>query len=159
MTGANVETLLGRLEAVQASGKGWRAKCPACGGRSRKLSVTEGDDGRLLVHCFGGCEAGEVVQAAGLSLVDLFPERLPADTPEDRRRARLAARETQWGAAIEMLEHEALIIRIAGQQLTSGHVLTADDDERLALAVKRVEEARAILRPYRPNWRPTAVAS
>ncbi|MCD9126678.1 hypothetical protein [Luteimonas fraxinea] len=159
MTSAKVDLLLGRLEAVQPAGKGWRARCPACGGRSRKLSVIEGDEGRLLVHCFGGCEAGDVLQSVGLTLGDLFAERAQADNPENRRRARLAARETQWGAALEMLEHEALIIRIAGQQISGGSVLTSEDEARLAVAVHRVEEARQALRPHRPNWRPAAVAS
>src|SRR3546814_6367589 len=57
---ANVDVLLARLEGVQKSGNGWRARCPGCAGRSRKLSVGVSDDGRILLHCFGGCEAAVV---------------------------------------------------------------------------------------------------
>ena len=153
------DVLLDRLEGVQRSGRGWRARCPACGGRSRKVSVSEADAGNVLVHCFGGCSAGDVLQAVGLSLADLFPERLPADTPDDRRRRRQAAVEAQWGAALEMLEFEARIIRLAGQQLAAGRPLDPEDDARLAEAVRRVEDARTILRPYRVTWRPQQVAS
>jgi hypothetical protein len=145
--------LLDRLEGVQSSGRGWRSRCPSCGGRSRKLSITEGD-GRLLVHCFGGCEVADVLLAIGLTLADLFPERLAADTPEERQRCRRAAVEAQWGAALEALELEGAIIHLAGQQLARWQVLSEEDDQRLALAVRRVEEARAILRPYRATWRP-----
>lgn len=62
---ASAEPLLQRLDAVQKVGKGWRARCPACGGQSRKLSIAE-SDGRVLVHCFAGCTADDVVGAAGL---------------------------------------------------------------------------------------------
>lgn len=153
------EILLDRLEGVQRSGSGWRARCPSCNGRSRKVSVSEADNGAVLVHCFGGCAAGDVLQAVGLSLADMFPERLAADTPEDRRTRRQAAVESQWGAALEVLEFEARIIHLAGQQLAAGQPLSAEDDARLRLAVRRVEEARAILRPYRVTWRPQQVAS
>lgn len=159
MSGAPLDHLLSRLEGVQHSGRGYRACCPACGGRSRKLSVTEVDEGRLLVHCFGGCETGDVLGAMGLTIADLFPTRLPIDTPAGRQQARAAAREAQWGAALEALEHEALIIHLAGQQLAKWHLLSVEDDQRLAQAVRRVEEARSILRPNRTPWRPKAVAS
>lgn len=159
MSAAPLDHLLSRLEGVQSSGRGYRTRCPSCGGQSRKLSVTEADEGRLLVHCFGGCETSDVLGAIGLGIADLFPERLPADTPAARHQARIAARESQWGAALEALEHEALIIHIAGQQLAKWHLLSIEDDQRLALALRRVEEARAILRPFRPNWRAKAVGA
>lgn len=38
---ATAEPLLQRLEGVQKSGSGWRAKCPACGGTSRKVTIAE----------------------------------------------------------------------------------------------------------------------
>src|SRR3546814_19561072 len=96
---ANVDVLLARLEGVQKSGNGWRARCPGCAGRSRKLSVGVSDDGRILLHCFGGCEAAVVVQAAGLTIADLFPECLAAATPAERRRRHRAAREFSRGRA------------------------------------------------------------
>src|SRR3546814_18635244 len=104
---------LARLEGVQKSGNGWRARCPGCAGRSRKLSVGVSDDGRILLHCFGGCEAAVVVQAAGLTIADLFPERLAADTPEARRRRPRLARESQWGAAHEVVQHAAWVVSSA----------------------------------------------
>ena len=38
---ATAEPLLQRLEGLQKSGGGWRAKCPACGGASRKVTIAE----------------------------------------------------------------------------------------------------------------------
>ena len=58
--------LLPRLDCVTATGKGWRAICPACGGKSRKLSISESDNGTLLVHCFAGIGRSATVACAAL---------------------------------------------------------------------------------------------
>jgi DNA-binding transcriptional regulator YiaG len=43
-----VSVVLGRLDLVRKSGKGWMARCPAHEDRTPSLSVSEGDDGRVL---------------------------------------------------------------------------------------------------------------
>jgi len=74
----NALQLVERLEGVRSTGPHrWIAKCPAHDDRSPSLAVKEADDGTVLVKCFGGCGATEVVSALGLSLKDLFPERPP----------------------------------------------------------------------------------
>ena len=40
-------------------GRQWRCLCPIHGGRS--LLVRDGDAGRILVFCHGGCEAGDLL--------------------------------------------------------------------------------------------------
>jgi hypothetical protein len=42
------------------SGKGWVAKCPCHDDRTASLSITEGEDDRLLMHCFAGCEFEDI---------------------------------------------------------------------------------------------------
>src|SRR5215472_7429205 len=39
-------------------GRQWRCPCPIHGGRS--LVVTDGHCGKVLLHCFGGCDWREV---------------------------------------------------------------------------------------------------
>lgn len=53
-------------------GNGYSACCPAHEDRSPSLSVSEGDDGRVLVKCFAGCSSEEICAALGLTLADLF---------------------------------------------------------------------------------------
>lgn len=48
------------------------AKCPVHDDRAPSLSVSEGDDGRVLVHCHAGCDPQDVVRAMGLEMKDLF---------------------------------------------------------------------------------------
>jgi hypothetical protein len=64
---------LERLERVNRSGKGWTARCPAHEDRRASLSISEGDDGRILLKCFAGCPTEDIVEALSLSLSDLFP--------------------------------------------------------------------------------------
>jgi len=141
---ATAEPLLQRLDGVQAQGKGWRARCPSCGGRSRKLSIAECGD-RVLVHCFGGCRTEDVLAAVGLAFRDLFPPRHWPDTPEERRQQRRALREASWAAALSVLAVEATIVRMASAQVARWQQLTEEDDARLALACERIDKAAAVL--------------
>jgi hypothetical protein len=140
-----VELLLQRLEGVQKSGKGWRALCPSCGGRARKLSITEGDDGRALMTCFGCHDTRAVLAAIGLQWADVFPFRNWPESPEERRRTRRAIREAGWGAALSVLAREATVVQLAGRQLAGWGFLSEDDDARLAVAVERIDQARGVL--------------
>ena len=73
----NVHKLISRLDGVRSRGHDrWIAKCPAHDDRSPSLSIRETEDGTVLIKCFAGCGAVNVLQAVGLELVDLFPERL-----------------------------------------------------------------------------------
>lgn len=73
----NIEVLLSRLDKVRQTGnKKWQARCPAHNDNSPSLSISEKDDGRILIHCHAQCGGAAVVEAVGLSLSDLFPDRL-----------------------------------------------------------------------------------
>src|SRR3546814_13895127 len=97
----------------------------------RKLSITAGEDGRILPHCFSCGDAAAIVQAAGLTIADLFPERLAADTHEDRQRRRRLAREAQWGAALEVVQHEARVVPLAAGAISYGRPGRGPDYTRL----------------------------
>lgn len=69
----NAEQLLSRLSNVRRNGTGWFARCPAHADNKASLHVME-QDGRLLLHCFAGCETADVAGALGLTMADLFTE-------------------------------------------------------------------------------------
>ena len=154
---ATAEPLLQRLEAVQKSGSGWRARCPACGGRSRKVSVTEAE-GRVLVYCFGGCEAIAVLEAVGLGWPDVMPPRTWPMSPMDRERARQAMREVGIVSAVEVLATEATVVALASRQLYTHTPLTPKDDDRLMLACHRIQHAANAL-TKKDAWRPDGAYS
>jgi len=143
---APIDILLNRLERVIQYGQGWRAKCPAHGGKSPgSVSIAIGDDGRILLHCFGGCSALEVVHSCGLDLSDLFEKRLMHNaTPAERRVLRELARQAQWKAAVPALMSESIVVLLAAGMLDKGEALSKADDARLMLAIERIESAKQV---------------
>lgn len=67
MKGADVASFVGRLDqkSLRRSGPGWIARCPAHDDRRQSLSVGQGDDGKLLLRCFAGCQFQDILDAAG----------------------------------------------------------------------------------------------
>jgi putative DNA primase/helicase len=71
--GAPIDRVLALLENVTQSGSGYSARCPSHDDHNPSLSISEGDEGQVLINCFAGCTAEEVVHALKLSMKDLFP--------------------------------------------------------------------------------------
>lgn len=143
----SAEPLLSRLDRVKKQGNGWRARCPSCGGTSRKLTVAESDD-RVLVHCFGGCKVVDVLAAVGMTFADLMPPKHWPQTREERRKAQRAIREVGLLSAFEVLMVEGQIIEAAARQIARWQPLSVEDDARLALAVERASQAVIALRDF-----------
>lgn len=70
-----IERVLEHLQNIRTQGKGWTARCLAHEDNRNSLSISEGEDGRVLLHCHAGCEVKKIVEALGLSMTDLFPPR------------------------------------------------------------------------------------
>lgn len=64
--------ILSRLEGVRGGHGQWTARCPAHDDRQNSLSVSEGKDGRVLLHCHAGCDLDAITGALGLAAKDLF---------------------------------------------------------------------------------------
>lgn len=140
------QQLLGRLEGVIKTGGGWRARCPAHGGKSASLSITEGDNGTLLVHCFAMCATSDVLAAVGLTISDLFVRReLRSMTPAQRSQLRQAALLPRWRAALEVLGHEATVLLIAANKVSDGLALDEQELTRLQISAQRVFECGEVL--------------
>ena len=98
----------------------FQARCPAHRDRSPSLSIAEGRDGRILLHCFAGCSTDAILAALNLSRRDLFqgpppkPEQLDAleagrkAAEQQRRAVRATEREAwdktrRWAAIVDAL--------------------------------------------------------
>jgi hypothetical protein len=75
-----LEQVLERLGPARRNGTGWMARCQAHDDQQASLSVSEGRDGAVLLHCHAGCSVENVVAASGLTLADLFPPKEPEKT-------------------------------------------------------------------------------
>jgi hypothetical protein len=67
--------ILPRLQGVRKSGDGWTAKCPSHDDGTASLSITQGEDGRTLLHCHAGCAPDAICAKLNLTLADLFPAK------------------------------------------------------------------------------------
>jgi hypothetical protein len=58
------ETLAKKIDSrARQSATGWKLRCPAHDDRSPSFTVSRGDGGRPIVHCFGGCTFPEIARA------------------------------------------------------------------------------------------------
>ena len=138
----SIETLISRLDGVKETGHGkYVARCPAHDDKSPSLAITEGDEGKTLVHCFAGCETEDVLSAVGLEFSDLMPERLPqkydssgSPIPYRPLRNPFDARQV-----LECIAHEVMVVAVIADKYA--HLVDADDDKRLTLAVSRINDA------------------
>jgi putative DNA primase/helicase len=67
-----IDRILSSLSDAHESNGGWSARCPAHEDRRASLSINQGDDGRVLLHCHAGCEPEAVVGKLGLTMKDLM---------------------------------------------------------------------------------------
>lgn len=74
-----LDDFLDKLDNVRPAGNGFVAICPGHDDNETSLGITEGDDGRILLQCYAGCETAHVVEAMGLRLSDLFPRTVRQD--------------------------------------------------------------------------------
>lgn len=68
-----IDELLQRFPDARRCGAGWSARCPAHDDHRASLSISEGDNKRILLHCHAGCEFKTIVGAIGLQPKDLMP--------------------------------------------------------------------------------------
>ncbi len=67
------QRVLDRLKGVKRNSNGWTARCPGHDDRRNSLSIGTGENERVLIKCFAGCELSAIIQALGLDHADLFP--------------------------------------------------------------------------------------
>ena len=101
----NAALIAAALGDARREGRVWRCRCPLHGGRS--LTLRDGDAGRILVKCWGGCDPLDLLaELRSHGLLDkhphyaphVVPARPPSDNAARTARALKIWRETQRGA-------------------------------------------------------------
>lgn len=131
-----VELFLSRVPKHKKQGKSWQACCPAHNDKSPSLTISEADNGDLLLHCFAGCEYRDIMAAVGLEAREGFQGSL---SPE-------AKREYQRQTLTKAKQFEELVINAAA----NADELSDEDVARLATAQRRIKEIDAQLHAPAP---------
>jgi len=100
------ELFVNRLKNVQKKGeRKWLCSCPAHADSDPSLAVTATNNGKILLKCFAGCSAMDVVQSMGLKLEDLFPDAYeePPMAFAQREMAAKAKKESKVDYAVNYL--------------------------------------------------------
>jgi len=131
--------LLSKLSRVKKTGADrWMACCPAHQDKTASLSIKDLPDGRVLLHCFAGCDPDSVLAAVGLTFSDLMPERLQGDF----KPVRFAFSALD---ALRALVADLLFIRLCAHRLAQGRALIESDREALHQSAYRIENALAAI--------------
>lgn len=119
----SAQDILDRVQKYKKTGSGkWMATCPAHGDLSPSLSVTELEDGRVLINCYAGCGAIDVLASVGLDWQALYP-----DTDQHYKSLKGPSRASVEDFVVELAEHAK----------KTGQTLSREDKLRYAQALKR----------------------
>jgi hypothetical protein len=136
------DEFLERLDGVRRSGDDRAmARCPAHEDKRASLSVRELGDGTILLHCFALCEPLAICHAIKIEFRHLFPAGRIRRI-DDRERPRLSA-----AAALAALGEEAMVVAIIGADFLARRSIDDATWSRLATAVRRISDARAVCCP------------
>jgi len=128
----SLDTLLKQLDKVQRIGNDrYKACCPAHADKSPSLAIKYAG-GRLLIHCFGGCETPDVLAAVGLTFSDIMPDKSIDNFTKDKRPFYAID-------ILQIIKDEALLVCIYASDMTRGEILTGKDKDRLLLASSRIK--------------------
>lgn len=140
-----IDALTSRLDGIRRTGKGRLvAKCPAHKDRRASLSVRELDDGRVLLHCFAGCEVSEVLASLNLDFEALFPPRANAQAGQKRERQPFSVADL-----LAALSRDLNVAWVVLADVASGRELTQADRKRAGIARLRCEAMIEELRHVR----------
>jgi hypothetical protein len=158
-----LENVLSRLEGVSQRNGEFVARCPVPGhGKGRgdvnpSVSVTTGEDGRVLLYCHCNCPPEAITAAVGLSMADLFPgngeggrgEASPGGNPKTAKPLTLDDYAEAKGLTREFLESVGVgeIPNYNGQTAVRIPYFGADHEE-LAVRFRLALEGE-----YRFRWR------
>lgn len=137
-----LERLLSSLEKVEKLPPGnhqarYRACCPAHGDKNPSLSITLSNSDTILLKCWAGCSAHEVVHAVGMEMTDLFPEQ--------KNHAAPVKRPFSADQAAKTIASDAMTIATAAAKLRKSEPLSQDDiDEVIDIHVRATTISRGL---------------
>lgn len=117
-----INNILSRLQGVrETKPDNWTATCPAHTDLNPSLAIARGDDGRVLLKCWAGCSAPEIVENLGLTLADLFERPLHHRKPSRKRIY------PDYREMLKLVEFEGIVVVITAENMCRGKTLNPDE--------------------------------
>ncbi len=124
-----IDKLLPKLSQVKSvKADVWIACCPAHDDKTPSLKITQTSDGVVLLKCWAGCNAAEVVAAVDMEMRDLFP----SDDGKPRRQ----------GPSRSDIEFERVVYQYGLALQMQGTRLNEQDQARFETAKHRLGVVR-----------------
>ena len=143
------QAFVDRCDKARSTGNGtWIACCPAHGDKSPSMTVRELEDGRVLIHCFAGCEVHDILRAVALDWDAIFPDKLSNDHCGPLRRRSFPAADV-----LEAVSNELLVAFLIAGDIHKKRDVSQEGYARLQVAMQRINEARQIANGDRPLGR------
>jgi hypothetical protein len=131
----NIDLFLSRLQKVKKNGRDYIACCPSHQDKSPSMTIAEREDGRILVHCFAGCSAQEIVESVGMTLSDLMP-----DTPLYHRKQPDRVKFNPFDV-LAAVRDDLTVSLVLCKDMQNGRILDAKESLLLAKLIGRVSMA------------------
>jgi len=136
------------LQGVKPNGQGYEALCPAHNDKNPSLSVSEGEDGRILLKCFGGCSYDDILKAMGLVSRDLFAPNSDNGGVKSAAKKRKQLEPEPIGDVVVEKLHEALSEK-ARDYLRGERMLTDEVINQYQLGIEERSGEKRITIPIR----------
>jgi len=141
-----ITELLSRLDKVKSKGTNkWVAACPAHNDKTPSLAITD-INGKILINCFSGCHAIDIVQSVGLDMCDLFPEGGQSDFKGFIQLQREIATK-KLNSESNAIEDERVVLKLAESMRAKGQKLSQADlnkEKEAYLKIKEFESSENI---------------
>lgn len=146
----SLENLLNRLQKVRRSNSkngeaSYIASCPCHKDNHPSLTITQKQDGVILLHCFSQqCTPVEITAAIGLELGDLFPPKPETHLRQNQRRGGLMFNpfDVLKTLAFDLTQALALF-----RALQRGEMPTAQDIGQFSGIVGRLHDSLEAIKP------------
>lgn len=124
-----IEEILSKLDKVKKYNQrsnAWVACCPSHDDKSPSLAVKSLDDGRVLLHCFGGCSVESIVESLGLRLADLM-----GDAPTEYHHQAKRVNRIPLTDLLRAMQFDSLRVGLYASRLAHGIPLEETDKNAL----------------------------
>lgn len=127
--------ILSHFSRVRATSKtnAYNCLCPAHDDKNASLSIKINEDGRVLIHCFAGCDIESILGAVGLTLDDIIPQRIDLLKPQGKA--------FNPFAILKTMKDEALFVYMCANEIEQGRTLQSSDKEKLLHTIGKLKEA------------------